>query len=318
VSAGLPGLGLGGLFFILSALVAPILELVRTVRGESDAASWRRVGRNFALAVVMIAAVDVTLRLAYLGLDVTGLGDPAPAAPTALPLVPIGITAGLLAAVVGSAKAMQLAASARSRGIPPLPVPAPLPGRVRALAGGFAVAAAWFALLLFGASQLSPVSDTGSAPAAVAHDRAAEPDDAPTPKRTSVAASTATGIGQREHVIDGSRLTAGSVPPLGASTPSPEPRSSANLPGTSGAGPADPAPVAVADAVPHGQTESPGAVPGPSAAAGPPGHAGPPAHAASGAQSGPPDHAGPPEHAGPPAKGDHQTVGSTRNSTRVP
>ncbi len=29
MSAGLPGLGLGGLFFVVSALVAPLFELVR-------------------------------------------------------------------------------------------------------------------------------------------------------------------------------------------------------------------------------------------------------------------------------------------------
>ena len=41
MSAGLPGLGLGGLFFILSALLAPLLELGRPVRGRSSRA-WRR------------------------------------------------------------------------------------------------------------------------------------------------------------------------------------------------------------------------------------------------------------------------------------
>jgi hypothetical protein len=63
VSAGLPGLGLGGLFFILLALLAPFVELIRTTRGRSSVAAWRVVGRQFALALTMVAAVELTLRV---------------------------------------------------------------------------------------------------------------------------------------------------------------------------------------------------------------------------------------------------------------
>lgn len=63
MSAGLPGLGLGGLFFILSALALPLFELARTARGESSAQSWLAVARQFGLAVAMIAAIDAVFRL---------------------------------------------------------------------------------------------------------------------------------------------------------------------------------------------------------------------------------------------------------------
>jgi hypothetical protein len=317
MSAGLPGLGLGGLFFIFSALIAPFFEFIRTVRGESDAASWRRVGRNFALAVAMIVAVDGALRLAYLGIDLTGLGDPATEAPTVLPLVPIAITVGLLAAVLGSAKAMQLAAFARSRGIPPLPVPTPWPGRRRALAGGVAVTAGWFVLLLFGASQLSPVSDTESTPAVAAGlDQGEAPGSGPLGGRTSVARTLdrrgETGgapVTQRRPRAPDSVLAASSI---SATAP---PSTDTPAGATTGTPHQPTAPVGSTSAPPPEETDPEPA--GPLSDAGPDSAAGPPEHAAAGADAGPPDHAGPPEHAGPPAK-DYQTVGSTRNSIRVP
>ncbi len=122
MSAGLPGLGLGGLFFILLALLAPFVELIRTTRGRSSVAAWRAVGRQFALALTMVAAVEVTLRLLYALADATGLAGPiSDRSPTALPLLPIGITLALLACVLAAAKAMQLIATLRARGGPPFP-----------------------------------------------------------------------------------------------------------------------------------------------------------------------------------------------------
>jgi hypothetical protein len=130
VSAGLPGLGLGGLFFILSALAAPLVELVRTARGRSSLARWRRLGRQFALALAMIVAVDVTLRLAFGLVSLVGGGEPPSIGGlTVLPGVPIAITTGLLATVLATAKGMELATRVRSGGMRPLPGRAPLPSR---------------------------------------------------------------------------------------------------------------------------------------------------------------------------------------------
>ena len=114
MSAGLPGIGLGGLFFILSALLAPLVEIARTLRGTSSVSAWLGVMRNFALAVVMIAAIEATLRLAELaiagaGAEEAGEGGGA----LAMPLIPVGITAALLTAVLFGAKLMQVASARR-------------------------------------------------------------------------------------------------------------------------------------------------------------------------------------------------------------
>jgi hypothetical protein len=119
VSAGLPGLGLGGLFFVLSALLAPFVELIRTARGRSSVAAWRAVCRQFALALTMVAAVELTLRSLCTLADATGLAGPlSDRSPTVLALLPIGITLGLLACVLAAAKTMQLIATIGTRGQP--------------------------------------------------------------------------------------------------------------------------------------------------------------------------------------------------------
>jgi hypothetical protein len=158
MSAGLPGLGLGGLFFIFSALLAPFPELWRTLRGRSDLASWRAIGRQLAQALAMVAAIDLTLRLTYLVLSAAGVGDP-PAADeaTVLPLNLIGITTVLLVLVLCSAKLAELALRPGGGGLPRVPevLPRVAPLRTGTLAGVAVVT--WVALLAIGASQLSPL-----------------------------------------------------------------------------------------------------------------------------------------------------------------
>lgn len=54
MNAGLPGVGIAGLFFIISALVMPLLEAVRTVAGHGSKQRWRAVAYNWLLAAVMV------------------------------------------------------------------------------------------------------------------------------------------------------------------------------------------------------------------------------------------------------------------------
>lgn len=116
MSAGLPGLGLGGLFFILSALIAPLVELVRMLRGRSSAGAWRAVGRQFAIAVTMIVAIELTLRAVLWVASAAGVGGASvPAGILALPLEPIGLAVALLCALLLAAKGLELALRWRRR-----------------------------------------------------------------------------------------------------------------------------------------------------------------------------------------------------------
>jgi hypothetical protein len=158
VSAGLPGLGLGGLFFIFSALLAPFGQLLRTFRGRSRAGDWTMVGRQFAQAALMVAAIDLALRLAYLGIAAAGLGDtPSAVSATVIPLTLIGITSALLVGVLATAKVADIAVRARAAELPLVPDVLPRATPLRTLALGGVVALAWLALLVAGASELSPL-----------------------------------------------------------------------------------------------------------------------------------------------------------------
>lgn len=110
MSAGLPGLGLGGIFFVLSALLAPLFELGRTFAGRSGMAAWRQVGRQFAIAVAMVIAVDLAIRAVLILMALVGGGSLSSGEKlTVLPLAPLGLTTALMLAVLLSAKGVQLA-----------------------------------------------------------------------------------------------------------------------------------------------------------------------------------------------------------------
>jgi hypothetical protein len=160
VSAGLPGLGLGGLFFIFSALLAPFRQLWRTFRGRSRSGDWAMIGRQFAQAAVMVAAIDLALRLAYLGIAAAGLGNTSSAvSATVIPLTLIGITSVLLVGVLATAKVADIAVRLRAAELPPVPNVLPRAAPLRTLALGSVVALAWLALLVAGASELSPLEN---------------------------------------------------------------------------------------------------------------------------------------------------------------
>ena len=96
-NAGLPGTGLGGLFYVLLALWMPVAELRATLRGESSAARWRQVGTQFVLACGIVASVVATSAVYFRLADVPsplGLSGPS------LVLAPVVLAAVLLSCLV--------------------------------------------------------------------------------------------------------------------------------------------------------------------------------------------------------------------------
>ena len=57
MTAGLPGTGIGGVFYLLSALLMPLVELVKTLRGQSSKSRWLLVIRQLAMASGIIAGM---------------------------------------------------------------------------------------------------------------------------------------------------------------------------------------------------------------------------------------------------------------------
>ena len=60
MTVGLPGAGIGGLFYLLAAVVMPVRELALTARGRSSARRWGVVGRQFAHALGIAAGTWAT------------------------------------------------------------------------------------------------------------------------------------------------------------------------------------------------------------------------------------------------------------------
>jgi hypothetical protein len=313
MSAGLPGLGLGGLFFIFSALLAPFPELWRTIRGRSRPGVWRIVGRQFAQAVAMVIAIDLALRLTYVALSLAGAGDvPSAASGTVLPLTLIGITSALLVAVVGGAKLAQAGLRLWNAELPRIPEAIPRPAPLRALAFGGAAAIAWVALLSAGASELSPlVTPPGVGPSSAGdHDRAGISASNPVVgpgTEGSLAMAPLNGLDPDApqsagpgHRGRGPDANGGAQPVVPAS-----PTTSISAPTPSGQA-HEGAPAGSRPSGPEGPDGQPSAGEGPTTVSGPPAGAGPPEGSPTPDRPGPsretppvPEHGGPPE--GPPA-----------------
>lgn len=60
MNAGLPGTGIGGLFYVLLALLMPVRELYLTARGRSSRERWRVVLGQVAIALGIVASLAVT------------------------------------------------------------------------------------------------------------------------------------------------------------------------------------------------------------------------------------------------------------------
>ncbi|MGI8648850.1 MAG: hypothetical protein ACR2KW_00495 [Rubrobacter sp.] len=79
--AGIPGIGLGGLFFVLSAFLMLATEIVRTFQGRSSLRRWRVVGLQSAIAsgivlvtVLMLWLLDILFLRPAPGGGPAGLG----------------------------------------------------------------------------------------------------------------------------------------------------------------------------------------------------------------------------------------------------
>ena len=60
MTVGLPGTGIGGLFYLVTALLMPVRELGLTLRGRSNGKRWRSVVLQVALAGGIIGGLWAT------------------------------------------------------------------------------------------------------------------------------------------------------------------------------------------------------------------------------------------------------------------
>ena len=60
MTAGLPGVGIGGIFYLVSALLMPVRSLIAVLRGRADEARWPMALRQAALAGGILGALWLT------------------------------------------------------------------------------------------------------------------------------------------------------------------------------------------------------------------------------------------------------------------
>lgn len=73
---GIPGTGIGGLFYLLAAAFMPLRELVLLVQGRSSLARWRFIAMQWAMIAGMLASLWGAMWLFKRLASWTGLDQP--------------------------------------------------------------------------------------------------------------------------------------------------------------------------------------------------------------------------------------------------
>jgi hypothetical protein len=123
--AGIPGIGVGTLFYVLTALWMPFPELIRLMRGRSSAARWRLIAVQFAFATSIISSIALAERALIWALGADTPASPNPArllnegftalSPESIFAAPIIASLILLGSVVLTVEALRLLSHSRDR-----------------------------------------------------------------------------------------------------------------------------------------------------------------------------------------------------------
>ncbi len=123
MTVGIPGTGLGGLFYFLLVAFMPFRELYLTARRRSSFARWRSVGFHLLVLAGMLGVLWAEAWLLERALDVFRLGGSGGAHPAREMLLKTGQLAaiaslavlGALLAAVAALRFTPLARAARQR-----------------------------------------------------------------------------------------------------------------------------------------------------------------------------------------------------------
>jgi hypothetical protein len=121
MTAGLPGAGIGGLFYLASTLLLPVRSLVRRARrGNAHPVDWRRQSHSVLMAVGIIAALWLAgwLLAFILPVEMRPAGSPGSGAVatagTVLPVAAFGIGIATLVMVLLAVEVARLILAPRS------------------------------------------------------------------------------------------------------------------------------------------------------------------------------------------------------------
>ena len=137
MTVGVPGVGFGGIFYLIGALVMPVREVVRTARGESSVQRWVVVATQWSLAAGILVALWATgwflghvLTPAVLARTAAGAGRLA-APHNVLKVSVFAMSLGMLVLLIAGVRIVQLVV--RLRGGIPVQQLTPMPAATRPL-----------------------------------------------------------------------------------------------------------------------------------------------------------------------------------------
>src|ERR1041384_2277806 len=110
MTVGLPGTGIGGMFYLLSALAMPISEAYRRIRGRASG-GWRMVAGQLAIVGGILVGMYLAGRLLGLALHATQhqVRLPLGSIPSnALRIAALVLSIGTLGAVLGAVELLRL------------------------------------------------------------------------------------------------------------------------------------------------------------------------------------------------------------------
>lgn len=129
--AGLPGIGVGTLFYVLMALWMPLREIGMVARGQSSVARWKLIGTQLVFALGIVASIAAADRVLLWGLGggsprAVGparwlndhLGAHAPQTILAAPVTASLLLLGLILLAVEAARVTKRVAARRPRPAP--------------------------------------------------------------------------------------------------------------------------------------------------------------------------------------------------------
>jgi hypothetical protein len=120
MTAGLPGAGIGGLFYLASTLLLPVRSLLRRARGDAHPVDWRRQSHSVLMALGIIAALWLVgwLLAFILPVEMRPVVSPgsgaAATAGTVLPVAAFGIGIATLVMVLLAVEVARLILAPRS------------------------------------------------------------------------------------------------------------------------------------------------------------------------------------------------------------
>jgi hypothetical protein len=132
MTVGLPGTGIGGFFYILSALLMPFSEVYRAIRYPHEPRRWRLAFRQFFIASGVLGS------LSLIAWAVSPAAAPYVAAysdrnvPIVVGISALALTLGVLATVLTSVQVLRLVVPRQPRRVA---IPLPPPRRWRGLGG---------------------------------------------------------------------------------------------------------------------------------------------------------------------------------------